>query len=227
MDDPPLVRVLHRQADVDEQLHARAWFEALLIAIVGDGDALDQLHDEERPAAGRRATVQHAGDVRMVHERQRLPFRLEAGHDLACIHPRLDDFQRDLAANRLLLLGDKNQPHAPFTDLLHELVGADDAANPVAAARVTRGQRRRCGPIEPAVVGGVSAQKSLDAAPYLVVASACLIQIRLPRGRSVLLDRGKEYRTDLLRLNRHIRPLTVMSGWPQTSEVSETSEVFG
>jgi hypothetical protein len=72
------------------------------------------------------------GDVRVIHDRQRLPLRLEAGDDLPCIHARLDDFEGHFAADRLLLLGHEDQPHAAFTDLLHELIGADHRAGPLA-----------------------------------------------------------------------------------------------
>ena len=50
------------------------------------------------------------------------------GDHLAGIHAGLDNLERDLAANRLLLLGDENQPHAALANLLHELVRADDRA---------------------------------------------------------------------------------------------------
>src|SRR5207247_8699377 len=44
-----------------------------------------------------RAGVEDLGDVGMIHQRQRLPLGFEAGDHLACVHPRLDDLQRDLA----------------------------------------------------------------------------------------------------------------------------------
>jgi hypothetical protein len=68
----------------------------------------------------------------MIHERQRLPLRLEAGNDLAGVHPGLDDFQRDFAANRMLLLGHENDAESPLTDLLQKLVGADERAQALA-----------------------------------------------------------------------------------------------
>ena len=43
------------------------------VAILGDGDALDQFHDEVGPAALGRAAVQHLGDMGMVHQGQGLP----------------------------------------------------------------------------------------------------------------------------------------------------------
>jgi len=40
------------------------------------------------------SAVQHLGDVRMIHQRQRLSFGLEAGDDGLGVHPQLDDFER-------------------------------------------------------------------------------------------------------------------------------------
>ena len=40
--------------------------------------------------------------------------------------PGLDDLERHLAADGLLLLGDEDQAHTPLADLLHQLVRADD-----------------------------------------------------------------------------------------------------
>ena len=64
----------------------------------------------------------------MVHQGQGLPFGLEAGDDLLGIHARLDDLQRHLALDRLRLLGHEHHAHAPFADLLQQLVGPDDPA---------------------------------------------------------------------------------------------------
>ena len=60
----------------------------------------------------------------MVHQGQGLPLGLEAGDDLLGVHARLDDLQRDLAADRLLLLGHIDDAKAAFADLLAELVAA-------------------------------------------------------------------------------------------------------
>ena len=69
--------------------------------------------------------VEDAGDVDMVHHRQGLPLGLEAGDDLPAVHARLDDLEGDLALDRLGLLGHIDDAHAPFADLLQQLVGAD------------------------------------------------------------------------------------------------------
>ena len=47
------------------------------------------------------------------------------------VHARLDDLERDLAADWLLLLGHVDDAHAPFADLLEQLVGADHRAGPL------------------------------------------------------------------------------------------------
>ena len=74
--------------------------------------------------------VQHLGNVRVVHHRQGLAFRLEAGDDLGRVHASFDNLQSDPAFDRLLLLGHEDRAHAAFADLLEQLVGADDCAEP-------------------------------------------------------------------------------------------------
>jgi len=95
-----LVRVLHPRADLQEQLQTLAVGQPVPVAVLGDRDTLDVLHHEVRPAVRRRARVEDLGDRRVVHQRQRLPLGLEAGHDLFRVHPLLDHLERDLAAHR-------------------------------------------------------------------------------------------------------------------------------
>ena len=64
----------------------------------------------------------------MIHHRQRLPLGLKASDDLASIHARFDDLQRDPSLNWLLLLGHVHDTHAPFAHLLEQFVGADPGA---------------------------------------------------------------------------------------------------
>jgi hypothetical protein len=40
------------------------------------------------------ATIEHARDVRVLHQRQRLPFLLEAAKHRPRVHARLDHLQR-------------------------------------------------------------------------------------------------------------------------------------
>jgi hypothetical protein len=48
---------------------------------------------------------------------QRLTLALEARDHLSGVHPRLDDFQRQLAADALRLLGAVDDPHAALAEL--------------------------------------------------------------------------------------------------------------
>ena len=81
------------------------------------GKPVDQLHDEERPAVGGHAAVEHPGDVRVVHQRQRLPLLLEALQHGLGVHAGLDELERDVALDRFGLLGDPDLAHAAFADL--------------------------------------------------------------------------------------------------------------
>ena len=72
----------------------------------------------------------------MVHQRQRLPLGLEAGDHLPRVHARLDDLERDRPLDRLGLLGHEHDAHAPFADLLQQLVRADDRAGPLGRSRL-------------------------------------------------------------------------------------------
>ena len=88
VDDPLLVRVLHRLADRDEQLQPLAGRQPPLVAVLGDRDALDQLHDEVGAARVGGAGVEDPGDVGVVHQGQGLPLGLEPGEHLAAVHAR-------------------------------------------------------------------------------------------------------------------------------------------
>ena len=118
VDDPLLVSMVDRRAHVAEESEAFPGPQPMLIAELGDGDALDQLHREPRPAGGRRPGVEHLGDVRVVHHRQRLALGLEAGQHFPGVHPGLDDLQRHPAGDRLALLGHPDGAEAALANLL-------------------------------------------------------------------------------------------------------------
>lgn len=71
--------------------------------------------------------------MRVVHQRQRLTLRLEAGNDLPRVHPELDDLERHAPTDRLRLLRHEHGAEAPFANLLQHLVGADLCAGPFVA----------------------------------------------------------------------------------------------
>jgi hypothetical protein len=113
--------MLHCMADVREQLQALSRREAIVVAVLCDRYAADQFHHEVRTPqaqglqplgfALRVPHIEDPGDVGMVHQCQRLPLGLEADQTVSGVHPRLDDFERDLATHRFVLLGHENQPH--------------------------------------------------------------------------------------------------------------------
>jgi len=61
----------------------------------------------------------------MIHERERLTFGLEAGEDLAAVHPGLDHLECDLPPHRPLLLGGPHFAHSAFPQLLQQAVVAE------------------------------------------------------------------------------------------------------
>ena len=61
----------------------------------------------------------------MAHQRERLPLELEARDDLARVHARLDDLERDAPADRHRLFGEIHLAHGAFADALEQAVGAD------------------------------------------------------------------------------------------------------
>jgi hypothetical protein len=126
VDDPLLVRVLNRRAHLGEQLQPVPRRDAALVAEPGDRHALDQLHDEERPAVLGRPGVEHPGDVRVVHHRQGLPLGPEPGQHPPRVHPRLDHLQGHPPADRLGLLGQEHDPHPPLAEHRHQLVSSGE-----------------------------------------------------------------------------------------------------
>ena len=128
MNDSLLMGVLHGLANIDEQLQPLTRAQPGLVAVLRDRHPADQLHHEVRAAGFGRTGIQHPGNIRMVHHRQGLPLGLEPGDHLLGVHARLDDLQRDAAADRLGLLGDKDDSHSPFANLLQQLVAADEGA---------------------------------------------------------------------------------------------------
>ena len=90
--------------------------ELVRVAILGDRHARRVLHDEVRPAVCRRARVEDRGDVRMVHQRERLALGLEPRDDLARVHAELDQLERDGAREWARLLGQIDDAHAAFAE---------------------------------------------------------------------------------------------------------------
>ena len=166
MDDPLLMRVLHGVADGDEELEPLRGREVGLVAVIGDANAAHQFHDEEWPARGRRASIEHLRDVRMVHHCQRLPLLLKARDDLLRIHAHLDDLQRHAPPHRLLLIRHPHHAEATFADLLVPApicATGFDRANRIVARQTPPHHRPRPALVLPAsVVDGMAAGKIID-----------------------------------------------------------------
>ncbi len=77
-----------------------------------------------RPSGGHPG-IEHLGDVRVIHHRQRLPLLLEAHDHLFAVHARLDDLERHAPPHRLELFGHPDRAEAAFADLLEQFVMAD------------------------------------------------------------------------------------------------------
>jgi hypothetical protein len=107
---------------VHEQLQTGRGRDVVAVAILCDGNAANQLHDEVRTAGFRRSGVIHLSNSWMIHHGQGLPLRLEAGNHLASVHTQLDDLERHLPVDRLSLLGHVDDREAAFTDQFQELV---------------------------------------------------------------------------------------------------------
>ena len=193
MNDAFLMSVLHRPAHVAEQLQPLAHRQLLVVAVFGDRLAFDEFHHEVRPAAVDRAGIEHPGDVRVFHQRQRLPFRLKTDQHLPRIHAGLDHLDSNPAVDRLLLLGHPDRPHPPFADLLEQFVRADDGACGFGrwlkqcGFRRNRGRRR----IVQAFVRG---EESVDVGSQLRIVAAGLVEVRGPVRRRGQPNRVQEDR---------------------------------
>ena len=95
------------------------------VAELGDGLTLDQFHHEVRPASGRRAGIEHAGDAGVIHHGQGLALGLEARDDLPRIHAEFDDLERDGAGHGLTLLGKVHAAEAALANQAQQLVAPD------------------------------------------------------------------------------------------------------
>ena len=123
----------------------------------------------------------------MIHQGQCLTLGLKPRDHLPRVHSRLDHLQGHLAAHRLLLLGDENQPKAPLADLLHEFIWADDCARSLEGAGCVPGDAgRRNRLLEELAQVVVGEQQGVDARPEVCVALAGAVEVarRSSSGRS-------------------------------------------
>ena len=99
--------------------------EPLLVAVIRDRNPMDVLHGEVETTLRRRPCVVDTGDVRVVHQRQRLALGLEAANDLPRVHPGFDDLESHLPADRLALLRQPHLAHPARADPLQQTIRSD------------------------------------------------------------------------------------------------------
>jgi hypothetical protein len=179
---PFLVRVLNGLADLNEKLQARHGAQVVLIAVIRDFDAAHQFHDEIRagPSPSRRRPAPFAM-FGVVHQRQRLPLGFKAGDHVLGVHAELDDFERDPAANRLLLFGHVNHTAAPFANLLQQFVAADAVTGLVLTERLLVASLARLSPAQACIqVSGALRRPAICRAALRIMTSGS--------GRSSVMD---------------------------------------
>jgi hypothetical protein len=132
----------------------------------------------------------------MVHERQRLALGFEPRDNLICVETRLDDLQRDTAADGMRLLGHVDRAHPTLADALEQVVvgdrrangsllGEDDTPDPVDRDDSISGS----GPSNSPGWSLVCGQQRVHAPPQFLVGAAGRIQERHALCRRGLLQR--------------------------------------
>ena len=128
VDDPFLMGVMHGLADRNEKGHALPHVVVVLFAVRGDGAALHQLHREKWRPHVRLAGVEHLGDVRVLHDGERLLLNREPAEDVGGGHAGLEQLDGHEAVQRLNLLRTVNQAETAFTELVQQAVAVADPA---------------------------------------------------------------------------------------------------
>src|SRR6266542_2539270 len=166
----------------------------MLIAVFRDLDPADKFHHEIRATGFGRPRIENLGDVGVVHQRQCLPLGFKPGNHALRVHSRLDDFQSDPPADRLLLFGHVNHPASALTYLLEQLV----MANAVARFFYCRKHLSSlywplpCSSLKEIARVFISKQQGFHSAAQLVVSLASLVQITI----ALLRRKAESFRED-------------------------------
>ncbi len=64
-----LMGMLDGLANSDEELQPFLRGELMAVAIIVDGDAVHEFHDEKRPSCLGRSGIEHPCDIRVIHNR--------------------------------------------------------------------------------------------------------------------------------------------------------------
>jgi hypothetical protein len=121
MNNPLLMRMLNRRTNLYKKSKSLLRGQIIRVAIFRDLNSTDQFHYKVWPPIVRCSRIKHLRNVRMVHQRQRLPLRVEPRDHLLRAHPQLDQLQRHPPPNRRLLLRHVNNPAATLPDFLQNL----------------------------------------------------------------------------------------------------------
>ena len=130
----------------------------------------------------------------MVHQGQGLPLGLEAGDDLAAVHARLDDLERDLAADRLAPARPcRRRPCRLRRSAAAACTGRRRSPG-LLAGRLVRPGMAVGAALENAGGPVVGLEQALDPPAESLVAAARLVQERQPLGPGGLAQCGGEDR---------------------------------
>jgi hypothetical protein len=111
VNDGFLVGVLDGFADLNEETETIAKRQFFLVAILSDGKPLNVFHDEVGLSAESGASIENFGNAGMIHDGERLTFRLKALKSDGVEHAGTDELQGHLTANRRGLFGKPNLTH--------------------------------------------------------------------------------------------------------------------
>jgi len=125
VNDGLVVGVLHPLAHPHEQLEALPRGQPVVVAVFRDRHARHVLHDEVRRPLRGGPGVEDPRDRGMVHQRQGLPFGLEARDHRLARHAGLDQLDGHRAVHRRSLLTPPDLGHAAFADFLQQPVRTD------------------------------------------------------------------------------------------------------
>jgi len=126
VDNSILMRVPHGIAELQKEREPCAWGELLLLTPARERlRALHELHDDVGMRVGGASGIEHARDVRMIHARERFQLLLKAAEHVRAVHAGLQQLQRDLTRQRLVLPRMPDTCEAAFTEKAEQLVGTD------------------------------------------------------------------------------------------------------
>ena len=116
MHDQSAMGVGHRPAQAREQGQSRLQIDRYLCAPVAQAHAFHVFHREPGTAPVVDATIQQAGDIRVLQAGQELPLTTELRRHGRAVHAKPDQFQRDLLVEATVdTLGKPDAAHAAFT----------------------------------------------------------------------------------------------------------------